>query len=194
MLFRSPRGRCKLKDNWEQTPYVVIKKLGGCPAYVVRQLGTKRVRTLHRNMLTKCPFEVTGDDETSSDGEWQLPVPGGRDGAVSEGEVIPPPYQFRNNQPQMSSSDDNTVILPPPHEFSNDEVVGTSGEESIEMPLPPPRCFRDRRQHGRHRYVPHITDNSMEDDDSSGPGEHDWPAPHRSRRISKPPVRYGEWE
>ena len=52
----SPRGKSKLKDRWEDTPYQVLRRVGDLPVYVVQQEGTGKERTLHRNLLL--PYHV----------------------------------------------------------------------------------------------------------------------------------------
>ena len=66
---KTPRGKCKLKDNWEEWPHVIVRKLPTFPAYVVRRTGSKKTRTLHRNMLAPCPFDVppSSTSEVSDD-------------------------------------------------------------------------------------------------------------------------------
>ena len=66
---KTPRGKGKLRDNWEDTPYVVVRRLPGFPVYTVRQMGSKRMRTLHRNMLTECPFDVPSEEFESVQSE-----------------------------------------------------------------------------------------------------------------------------
>ena len=44
----SSRGKNKLKDRWEDSPYQVLRKVGDLPVYVVRQEGTGKERTLHQ--------------------------------------------------------------------------------------------------------------------------------------------------
>ena len=61
----SSRGKNKLKDRWEDSPYQVLRKVGDLPVYVVRQEGTGKERTLHRNLLL--PYHVPD--------EVQPPVP-----------------------------------------------------------------------------------------------------------------------
>ena len=52
----SSRGKSKLKDRWEDTPYLVSGRVGNLPVYVVQQEGTGKKRTLHRNLLL--PYHV----------------------------------------------------------------------------------------------------------------------------------------
>ena len=52
----SPRGKNKLKDRWEDIPYLVSGCVGDLPVYVVQQEGTGKKRTLHRNLLL--PYHV----------------------------------------------------------------------------------------------------------------------------------------
>ena len=52
----SSRGKSKLKERWEDTPYLVLGRVGDLPVYVVQQEGTGKKRTLHRNLLL--PYHV----------------------------------------------------------------------------------------------------------------------------------------
>ena len=45
------RGKHKLQDRWEDTPYQVIRRAGDLPVYWLRKEGTRRERVLHRNLL-----------------------------------------------------------------------------------------------------------------------------------------------
>ena len=58
MLVRnlSPRGKNKLKDWWEDIPYLVTGRVGDLPVYVVQRESTKKKRTPHRNLLL--PYHV----------------------------------------------------------------------------------------------------------------------------------------
>ena len=47
----SSQGKSKLKDRWEDTPYLVSGRVGDLPVYVVQQEGTGKKRTLHHNLL-----------------------------------------------------------------------------------------------------------------------------------------------
>ena len=48
---------------------MIVRKLPTFPAYVVRRTGSKKTRTLHRNMLAPCPFDVppSSTSEVSDD-------------------------------------------------------------------------------------------------------------------------------
>ena len=50
------RGKNKLKDRWEDIPYLVTGRVEDLPVYVVQQEGTRKKRTLHRNLLL--PYHV----------------------------------------------------------------------------------------------------------------------------------------
>ena len=47
----SKRGKHKLQDRWEDVPYIVLRRAGNLPVYVVQQEGGDKRRTLHRNLL-----------------------------------------------------------------------------------------------------------------------------------------------
>ncbi len=90
---KTPRGKGKLRDNWEDTPYVVVRKLPGFPVYTVRQMGSRRMRTLHRNMLTECPFDVPSEELESVQSV--------------EAEVVPP----TEPEDHLSDRDSGTLAL-----------------------------------------------------------------------------------
>ena len=97
---KSARGRGKLRDKWEEIPYTVLRQLDGLPVYVVQQCGSTRVRALHRNLLTICPFDVE-----------DISLPDFLPPAQSDGDIAPllpePPPRFRDEDtPQLR-------ILPP---------------------------------------------------------------------------------
>ena len=53
----SNRGKHKVQDRWEDIPYIVLRRAGELPVYVIQQEGgDKRRRTLHRNLLL--PYEL----------------------------------------------------------------------------------------------------------------------------------------
>ena len=58
MLVRklSQQGKNKLKDWWEDIPYLVMGRVGNLPVYEVQQEGTGKKRTLHPNLLL--PYHV----------------------------------------------------------------------------------------------------------------------------------------
>lgn len=58
------RGKHKLADRWESTIYVVQKKAGDMPVYVVCPEGQEGpLRTLHRDLLLPCGFLSEEDEE-----------------------------------------------------------------------------------------------------------------------------------
>ena len=104
---KTPRGRCKLRDKWEEVPYIVLKQLGDLPVYTVQQCGSQKTRYLHRNLLAICPFEI-GDDE------GLLPAPVEFQDR-EEIPLLPPPLQFQNVEIPESFH-----ISLPPHQFRDD--------------------------------------------------------------------------
>ncbi len=51
----SIRGKQKLADRWESTPYIVTRKIPDLPVYVVQPERGGKERTLHRNLLLPIP-------------------------------------------------------------------------------------------------------------------------------------------
>lgn len=51
------RGKHKLADRWESDVYVVLRRCGDLPVYIVRpEAGEGPQRTLHRDVLLPCGF------------------------------------------------------------------------------------------------------------------------------------------
>ena len=174
---KSLRGKSKLKDKWEENPYIVIRKLQDLPVYVVKKVGSTKTRSLHRNMLVTCPFEVTlsskedtsdaNPDHLSSGDDVPPPPPGlhdaHRDDQTSEDDVLPPPLGFRNDQ--LPSDDDSAtsnawkaVAPSSSSSSSDDESLAGDGEDSAHSDASHQEFY------------------------------------HRLRRIVKPPIRFGEWQ
>jgi len=64
----STRAKEKLKDRWEDKPYIVLKTSSNLPIYTVQQEGSGTKRVLHRNLLLpyKTPY-IQGDDPPKAD-------------------------------------------------------------------------------------------------------------------------------
>ena len=69
----SPRGKNKLKDQWEDTSYLVSGRVGDLPVYVVQQEGTGKKRTLHHNLLL--PYHVPHETSTATVATGTYPGP-----------------------------------------------------------------------------------------------------------------------
>lgn len=63
------RGRHKIADRWEETPYVIIRKIADSPVYVVKEQSTDKKRTLHQDMLIHCTFNLSEQDDDVNDHE-----------------------------------------------------------------------------------------------------------------------------
>ena len=50
----STRGKHKLQDRWEATPYIISRKVRELPVYAVKPEGGGKERVLHRNLLLPC--------------------------------------------------------------------------------------------------------------------------------------------
>ena len=77
-----------------------MKQLGDLPVYAVQQLGSTRTRNIHRNLLTKCPFDV--EDETHD--VFPPPPPQFRD-AAHDGDFIPPPRELDDTEDELGPAD-----------------------------------------------------------------------------------------
>lgn len=72
---KGERGRRKLADKWESTPYIVISKDPKCHIYRVRNTCTGQEKVVHRNLLIQAnflPIEIEGEVEPSFDDESEL--------------------------------------------------------------------------------------------------------------------------
>ena len=79
----------------------MLRKLDGVPVYVVRKIGSSKTRTLHRNMLALCPFDVPEPTTSSSEQEdEEMPSEVPSSDCTSEeqddSETIPPPDGFQD--------------------------------------------------------------------------------------------------
>ena len=49
------RGKVKIADRWEESPYRVIRRINpDSPVYVIKSKETVKTRTVHRNLLKHC--------------------------------------------------------------------------------------------------------------------------------------------
>ena len=174
---KTPRGRCKLRDKWEEVPYIVLKQLGDLPVYTVQQCGSQKTRNLHRNLLAICPFEI-GDDE------GLLPAPVEFQDR-EEIPLLPPPLQFQNVEIPESFH-----IPLPPHQFRDD--------------LPRPCREPDRHRHESSAELSGFSSEESTADESEvsldelSPSGFDRAAEKRNcqrpHRVRRPPCRFGDWQ
>ena len=70
------QGKNKLKDRWEDIPYLVTGRVEDLPVYVVQQEGTRKKRTLHCNLLLPyhVPHETLHTTLTTAPTQHQVPV------------------------------------------------------------------------------------------------------------------------
>ena len=109
---RTPRGKCKLRDKWEEVPYLVMKQMGDLPVYTVQQCGSERTRNLHRNLLTICPFE-TEEVTVGTIIPSQVQLEDGETG--HQPGIIPPPQLFQDAEAERQSR------FPPPRQPFREE-------------------------------------------------------------------------
>ncbi len=70
---RAHRGRCKVQDFWEETPYLVAgRHYEGQPVYEVRNLAGHR-KVLHRMELKHCPWTVKPPSTVTTSEEMTTP-------------------------------------------------------------------------------------------------------------------------
>ena len=177
MANKSVRGKCKLKDRWEAIPLFVVRKLQGIPSYVVRKAGTSSVRTLHRNMLMLCPFDVTPSEASSSGRDTAQPLPVEHASLDESSGVVLPPDDFQDTDEQQSHTTEG---------FHPDESSGPDDIPQVDS------------QGGVHQETtscqdvstPPATEDSLVEDSSSSDGE--LPA-RQLRRSIRPPKRFGDW-
>ena len=167
---------CQQDSSWEvqtarpmgRTPYVyvVLRKLDGVPVYVVRKIGSSKTRTLHRNMLALCPFDVPEPTCTTSSSEQENEEMPSFDCTLEEqdgSQTIPPPDGFQDvhvhAQPRYQSSEDTIT------EAIRRTTTGSSS--SI--------C---------------VSSDSLEGESC---GSEDERPVYRLRRLVKAPDRFGDW-
>nr|XP_025042814.1 uncharacterized protein LOC112546537 [Pelodiscus sinensis] len=56
LVAKVKKGRQKLGDRWESTPYIVIRRQGDLPVYVVQPETGGGELLIHRNRITPCMF------------------------------------------------------------------------------------------------------------------------------------------
>lgn len=99
------RGKNKLADKWEPDVYVVIRKAGDLPVYVVQPDGkTGPVRTLHRDLLRPCGYLSENEIEEMSPPNVQRKP---RTRSSSALEFAPKEHQMSD---QSESEDDSLYI------------------------------------------------------------------------------------
>ena len=166
---KTPRGKCKLRDKWEDKAYVVLRKLPTTPVYVVRKIGTTQTRTLHRNMLIECPFEVQGDDDSTSSSDQLAPQP-----QDHTGEISPQSHSTASERGTQSSE----LV---------DTATGDSSSEAEAEALTSQPCTSDALS-----WPSWSSDEEEADNPYSSEGNHTVRR-HWTRRMTRPPQRYGDW-
>lgn len=206
------RGKQKLADKWEKSPYIVVSKpINNIPVYKVqKESDDSCIKTLHRNMLL--PFSV---------------IPGKSE--VLEPPKITPKRPLRNNiqlnndsDTEESDSDQSDsafqssgkYIIParrkpliPVSTSSFDKT--SSGIETVNsnrsISSDPPSSLNLSNVPVSHTgdgslSVPSYTHQPVSQTDSNvssgytrSPSQVDSPQPRRSGRVRLPPDRYGDW-
>ncbi|XP_038062329.1 uncharacterized protein LOC119732798 [Patiria miniata] len=159
---RSRRGRAKIQNFWEETPYLVVgQPFEGQPVYEVRNLaGLKKV--LHRSELKHCSWEVhpvaaeptLGSSTVTSASDNSTSQSSSDDSATHWGKITltaeqkpnvvapPPPHQPGDEQPNMDPTTPLNVLpidhhLPQELEQPKDDQSDIIGAE----PLPDPELI-----------------------------------------------------
>lgn len=90
---KGERGKKKLADRWEKVVYVVVGKRGALNTYQIRNPGTGRTKTVHRNLLMPVNF---------------LPVPSWNDGSDGVDDVENSTVCVSCDEADQTRSDDRT--------------------------------------------------------------------------------------
>ena len=102
------KGKHKIQDRWENTPYYVIEKVkDDVPVYKIQKEGECKTKTLHRNLLFPLMLkyeDVYGDNDPSRDQDDESLVTSDIDGkeATDDGPAIQGPIT-RNRAKQRST-------------------------------------------------------------------------------------------
>ena len=192
---RTPRGKSKLKDKWESEPHVVVRKLPNLPVYMVRDLDGTRTRTIHRNLLSVCPFDLSEAEDSAdpfNDDVHGLLNPatlGVRRSSLSDQSAV----DTESNSPSSTSDGDDC---------STDGRVKRQEQlqrprRTIRLParylVPSPPCVRRSSMNDQSAVdtEPNSSSSSSEDDDrSADEGGKMQEHLQRPRRTIKMPARY----
>lgn len=112
-MNKGERGKKKLADRWEKVVYVVVGKRGALNTYQIRNPGTGRIKTVHRNLLMPVNF---------------LPVPAWKEGSIDDVEDSTVRVSCDDDQTQ---SDDRTSRWVADLNVSTDRTQ----VESVEYPI-----------------------------------------------------------
>ena len=151
----TPRGKHKLQDRWEDTPYQVIRRAGDLPVYWLRKEGTRRERVLHRNLLL--PFSQPEADPCEARPRATNRVPRPSPPAVA-GPPIAPDDPV---EPQQEDEADPAVL----------QVTTAGGKSNTELNIAAPPFLPE--QHGR----PADPDQAPDDGSNAGELEQHVPLP-----------------
>ncbi|XP_038054616.1 uncharacterized protein LOC119726831 [Patiria miniata] len=144
---KTPRGKGKLRDNWEEIPYVVIRKLQGFPVYTVRQMGSRKTRTLHRDIITACPFDVPEEESKSTRPEEIAEAAPTLSHSKSEGlpgDCNPNTKVSTEDEPLQSGTESSATRQSVPDTASEYEASDESDSSSTDDE-PPPAAYNLRR-------------------------------------------------
>ncbi len=172
----SIRGKQKLADRWESTPYIVTRKIPDLPVYVVQPERGGRERTLHRNLLL--PFNAIPKKE-------QRPI-------IPRGTIQP-------NTIPNSSTEDSQVDEDDQEDDINNMVILRPDALDFEPYVPPPVIDLPVAEHSTNPIpedappIPQLLPDDVLAPELDPPGNSAIPTVvTRSGRESRPPSRYQE--
>lgn len=172
------RGKHKLADRWESTIYVVQKKAGDLPVYIVCPEGQEGpLRTLHRDLLLPCGFLSEEDEEMAT--PKQASKPKTRQTSVSPEENTP---DYDSDDEYIQSYYPTTIktttrIIQPNNVNSNTNATKENlpkVEESENLPMDLPPGILDQpveKRTNQNGNLAEVTQNELEteNEQESGP-------------------------
>ncbi|XP_061186930.1 uncharacterized protein LOC133195066 [Saccostrea echinata] len=122
-------GKHKLADKWESTPYIIVDQPNSTiPVYIVKEEGSNRQRTIHRNLL--------------------LPI-GYLDFQPTEPRVIRPTPRHRKRLPRKNKRKTPDTKDESESDSSDEEVIWTSPQNHFEGNVTPSDVGTDQADDGQ---------------------------------------------
>jgi len=137
----SIRGKQKLADRWEDTTYLVTRKIPDLPVYAVRPERGGKERVLHRNLLL--PFNVIPqfqDKRPPAPGDTREPQEPAHPTDPEERMALSPDHLEKADSDVMEEGDLADVVLlrPDAPEFRPPITPPVMDQPIVEPPTPPP--------------------------------------------------------
>ena len=198
----SIRGKQKLGDRWEDTTYLVTRKIPDLPVYAVRPERDGKERVLHRNLLL--PFNVIPqlqDKRPPAPGDTREPHEPAHPTDPEERTALFPDHLEKADSDVMEEGDLADVVLlrPGTPEFRPPITPPVMDQPIVEPPIPPPDVpeadVLETIAPPETNHVPQDPEPIESEDASRTDGEpavDSGPVVTRAGRESRPPKRFHE--